>query len=166
MPHILAPPTNMSFGHFSSIFCGSIWLAIASPTASAVTKDKVDGAGSLVRQSTMVLQYRLPSGLCHVRPRRPLPPDWRSARSHKPSLTDGSACCTRDFRSALVDPVSATVSIRMVRTRPEQQWRLWARVPVWPDTRAEIQQLPSARSARSRSCCRWVQSDWLVRQNR
>ena len=118
IPHNFDPScARMSFGHFRMI---STWGAIcrtASYTATAVTKARLAGKGSVSRKRTMELAKRLPFGLSQTRPSRPRPPSCASARSHSPS---GAPCAARIKRSAFVDPVSATSSKMGVRTTPSQ----------------------------------------------
>ena len=75
MPQSLAPfDDSRSFGHLIWIAtCGAICRSI-SCAASAATKPSVGGAGSVLRNRTMVLTKRLPAGLSHWRPNRPRPP--------------------------------------------------------------------------------------------
>jgi hypothetical protein len=116
IPHNLLPPDDKrSFGHLIwSPTYGAICLT-KSCAASTATKASVDGAASVVRKRTIVLANRLPTGLSQLRPRRPRPPSWASARSHSPS---GAPSAARWSRSAFVEPVSATSSKMGVRIAP------------------------------------------------
>jgi hypothetical protein len=90
---------------------------MASYAATAVTKARPAGEGSVSRKRTMELAKRLPFGLSQLRPSRPRPPSCASARSHNPS---GAPCAARNKRSAFVDPVRATSSKMGVRTAPSR----------------------------------------------
>ena len=118
MPHNFEPScANMSLGHLRRI---STWGAIcrtASYAATAVTKARPAGEGSVSRKRTIVLANRLPFGLSQLRPSRPRPPSCASARSHSPS---GAPCAARNKRSAFVEPVSATSSKMGVRRAPSR----------------------------------------------
>lgn len=153
IPHNLEPSCDkISFGHFRKTpNCGAICLT-ASITTTAVTKARLAGAGSVPRNRTIVLAKRLPCGLSQIRPSRPRPPSWASARSHKPS---GAPSAARTKRSALVEPVSGTSSNIGVRTGPLRHMPSKCPTQVWQDIQA-ANWLRQARHLSTQVSCRRI----------
>ena len=58
---------------------------------TAATSARVGAAGSSACRRTRVEAWRLPGGETQALPCRPLPPVWRSARSHRPSAAPSRA---------------------------------------------------------------------------
>ena len=112
MPQNLAPASSRSLGHLSSSDSG-VGEAREHRFLDRQRRHErqARGGGSLGRQVDHGRAHEVARRVEPARPCRPRPAVWRSATSQVPSGTCSPAA-SRASRSALVEPVSATVSIR------------------------------------------------------
>lgn len=116
MPASFAPLSIKSLGHFNIDDRAGATSSTASMSARPAASASVVAGRSPGLSTTRVDPKKFPSTLCHVRPCRPRPAVWVRATTQSPSCASVSAS-----KSALVDPVAAT--IRIVRTRLQRRGR-------------------------------------------
>ena len=113
MPASFREPTSTSFGHLRPA------LDVAQPRArrrprrrpvNRGTQPHASGGTSVARDTDRPARSATRGGADHDRPWRPRPACWNSATSTDPSIASPAA--ERASRSALVEPVSATMSMR------------------------------------------------------